>query len=130
MKLLFLHRGGQQAALARGTTRRYRGTGVNASGRVERSTSDDDEEEESDEEEGRERVGFDRLRSVSLLLRDCVFSFARVSFVVRYLTPQRYLLSINCYYQSSSRVSLARKLLQFDPILVAMWTATFSNTPI
>jgi hypothetical protein len=59
------HRGGQQAALARGTTRRYRGTGVNASGRVERSTSDDDEEEESDEEEGRERVGFDRLRSVS-----------------------------------------------------------------
>ena len=59
------YRGGQQAALARGTTRRYRGTGVNASGRVERSTSDDEVEEESDEEDGRERLGFDRLRAVS-----------------------------------------------------------------
>jgi len=56
--------GGQQAALARGTTRRYRGTGVNANGRIERSTADD-VEEESDEEDGRERLGFDRLRTVS-----------------------------------------------------------------
>jgi hypothetical protein len=59
--------GGQQAALARGTTRRFRGTGVNASGRVERSTSED-EHEESDEEDGRERFGFDQLRSVSLYM--------------------------------------------------------------
>jgi len=62
-------RGGQQAALARGVSRRYRGTGVGAGGRVVRATndSDDEENEESaDEEEGRERIGFDRLRSTGL----------------------------------------------------------------
>jgi len=59
-------RGGQQAALARGTTRRYRGTGVNASGRVERSASEDEADDESDEEDGRERIGFDRLRASGL----------------------------------------------------------------
>lgn len=64
-------RGGQQAALARGTTRRFRGTGVNASGRVERSTSED-EHEESDEEDGRERFGFDQLRSSGLSRHEIV----------------------------------------------------------
>lgn len=65
-------RGGQQAALARGVSRRYRGTGVGAGGRVVRSsnTSDDedDNDESGDEEEGggRERLGFDRLRSTGL----------------------------------------------------------------
>jgi hypothetical protein len=33
---------------------------------VERSSSDDEEESEDDEEQGQERMGFDRLRSVSL----------------------------------------------------------------
>lgn len=63
----FIHyRGGQQAALARGTTRRLRGTGVNAQGRIEGpSSEDDDADEETDEEEARGRLGFDRLRSVS-----------------------------------------------------------------
>ncbi len=59
-----VYRGGQQAALSRGTTRRLRGAGINSSGRVERSTDDDGDDEESDEEEGRERLGFDRLRLV------------------------------------------------------------------
>lgn len=59
-------RGGQQAALARGTTRRYRGTGVGPMGRIVRPSDEDADfsEEEPDEEEGRERLGFDRLRSV------------------------------------------------------------------
>ena len=57
--------------MARGATRRYRGTGVNASGRVERLTGseadDDDDDDDTDEEDGRERLGFDRLRAVSEL---------------------------------------------------------------
>ena len=63
-------RGGQQAALARGISRRYRGTGVGAGGRAVRvnhdSEDDDDNEESADEEEGRERLGFDRLRTTGL----------------------------------------------------------------
>lgn len=79
--------GGHQAALARGNvSRRYRGTGVGAGGRVVRSdgdASDDDDDDASDasldEEEGRvtnrnsssgrgnrERLGFDRLRTSGL----------------------------------------------------------------
>jgi len=60
--------GGQQALLATGATRRNRGAGVNANGRAERPiTSDEDDEDDfSDEEEGRERLGFDRLRSAAL----------------------------------------------------------------
>jgi len=67
--------GGHQAPLALGTTRRYRGTGVDANGFVERSSpgSDDDVMDESDEEEGRERLGFDRLRSV----RTCILLHKR-----------------------------------------------------
>lgn len=59
-------RGGQQAALARGATRRYRGTGVGPMGRIVRPSDEDtgDSEDEADEEEGRERLGFDRLRAV------------------------------------------------------------------
>ena len=70
-------RGGQQAALARGISRRYRGTGVGAGGRAVRSSphsdgEDDDDTNNSsgDEEEGRsmqrERLGFDRLRATGL----------------------------------------------------------------
>ena len=68
-------RGGQQAALARGISRRYRGTGVGAGGRAVRSNhnnaSDDDEDDDAsgDEEDGRpggERLGFDRLRTTGL----------------------------------------------------------------
>jgi len=63
-------RGGQQAALARGISRRYRGTGVGAGGRVVRSSNDSDDEDDNDEspdeEEGRERLGFDRLRTTGL----------------------------------------------------------------
>jgi hypothetical protein len=59
-------RGGQQAALARGTTRRYRGTGVGPGGRVVRPDEEEGSDEEPDEEEGRERLGFDRLRVVRL----------------------------------------------------------------
>ena len=59
---------GQQAALARGTTRRLRGAGVNAVGRVERSTDNDDDDDDSDEEQVRDRSGFDRLRSVRTFL--------------------------------------------------------------
>ena len=44
-----MFRGGQQAALARGTTRRFRGTGVNAQGRIERPSGNEDAEEETDE---------------------------------------------------------------------------------
>jgi hypothetical protein len=60
-------RGGPQEALARGTTRRYRGTGVGPMGRIVRNVDDMgdfSEDDEADEEEGRERLGFDRLRSV------------------------------------------------------------------
>lgn len=61
-------RGGQQAALARGTTRRYRGTGVGPLGRIVRPEDDVGgdafSDDEADEEEGRERLGFDRLRAV------------------------------------------------------------------
>jgi hypothetical protein len=61
-------RGGQQAALARGTTRRYRGTGVGPMGRIVRPSDEDVDfsDEEADEEEGRERLGFDRLRASGL----------------------------------------------------------------
>lgn len=63
-------RGGQQAALARGISRRYRGTGVGAGGRAIRvnhdSEDDDDHDDSGDEEENRERLGFDRLRSTGL----------------------------------------------------------------
>jgi hypothetical protein len=72
-------RGGQQALLQRSsnnnnsTTRRYRGTGVNAQGRAVRpsaSSDDEDEDDNSDDdnivEEGRERLGFDRLRATGL----------------------------------------------------------------
>lgn len=61
-------RGGQQAALARGTTRRFRGTGVGPMGRIVRPSDEDaiSEDEAEDEEEGRERLGFDRLRSVCI----------------------------------------------------------------
>ena len=61
-------RGGQQAALARGTTRRYRGTGVGPMGRIVRPSDEDVDfsDEEADEEEGRERIGFDRLRASGL----------------------------------------------------------------
>jgi DUF2407 C-terminal domain/DUF2407 ubiquitin-like domain len=64
-------RGGQQAALARGISRRYRGTGVGAGGRAVRATGDSDNDDDNhndgesgDEEEG--RLGFDRLRSTGL----------------------------------------------------------------
>ncbi|CAB9500234.1 DUF2407 ubiquitin-like domain [Seminavis robusta] len=65
-------RGGQQAALARGISRRYRGTGVGAGGRAVRAGADSDDDDDNnngdsaDEEEGRERIGFDRLRSTGL----------------------------------------------------------------
>mmetsp|Transcript_23062 Transcript_23062/g.32198 ORF Transcript_23062/g.32198 Transcript_23062/m.32198 type:complete len:357 (-) Transcript_23062:146-1216(-) len=78
-------RGGQQAALARSTTttssssggvtsssstsRRYRGTGVGHLGRAVRPNSDVSDSEDDDEddiEEGRERLGFDRLRGSGL----------------------------------------------------------------
>lgn len=53
-----------------GATRRpNRGAGVDIHGRAERPIADD-VNDETDEEEGRERLGFDRLRSVS-------FGFAR-----------------------------------------------------
>jgi len=80
-------RGGQQAALARAsssgmsstlggtslsssTSRRYRGTGVGHLGRAVRPSSDvsdsDDDGDDDDVEEGRERIGFDRLRGSGL----------------------------------------------------------------
>lgn len=75
-----MFRGGQQAALARGTTQRFRGTGVNAQGRIERPSGNEDAEEETDEEEGRERIGFDRLRSVSCVdMFACSFQLPHVS---------------------------------------------------
>ena len=79
---LLIERGGQQAALACGTTRRYRGTGVKASGRVEQSTSNDEADEESDEEEGRERLGFDRLRTGSITRLKGRRKFKISSFIV------------------------------------------------
>lgn len=79
-------RGGQQAALSRGSTqRRYRGTGVGPGGRAVRPTSDsldsdsDDDGNNSDVlEEGRERLGFDRLRSVCIFNRSaqCTIHYA------------------------------------------------------
>jgi len=62
-------RGGQQALLSRATTstpsRRYRGSGVGPDGLVlPRSTNEDSDSD--DAEEGRERLGFDRLRSEGL----------------------------------------------------------------
>uniref|UniRef100_A0A7S1VTF0 Ubiquitin-like domain-containing protein n=1 Tax=Grammatophora oceanica TaxID=210454 RepID=A0A7S1VTF0_9STRA len=60
-------RGGQQAAIARGTTRRLRGTGVSSNGRIDSSqTREEDYSSSDDEEEGRERLGFDRLRASGL----------------------------------------------------------------
>lgn len=65
-------RGGQQAALARGISRRYRGTGVGAGGRAVRSNHDSEDDDDHDdnsgdeEEGGRERLGFDRLRTTGL----------------------------------------------------------------
>mmetsp|Transcript_25062 Transcript_25062/g.37030 ORF Transcript_25062/g.37030 Transcript_25062/m.37030 type:complete len:291 (-) Transcript_25062:1994-2866(-) len=101
-------RGGQQAALARGTTRRYRGTGVNASGRVERSTSEEEVEDESDEEEGRERLGFDRLRASGL-------SRHEITAIRSYFSRQ-----VDRYVQANPNTSqdepdaLRRRLLQED----------------
>lgn len=83
-------KGGQQAQLARGISRRYRGTGVGAGGRAVRSNhnnnnnngTDNDDDDDSgndasgDEEEGgrtsnsygnsTERLGFNRLRTTGL----------------------------------------------------------------
>ena len=71
-----IRRGGQQAALSRdaSTSRnsrpiRFRGIGIGSDGLIlPRRNNDDeeDDEEEGDIEEGRQRLGFDRLRAVSL----------------------------------------------------------------
>lgn len=59
--------GGPQAALSHGTTRRVRGAGVGPGGRATRGGGAESEEEsEDDAEEGRERIGFDRLRASGL----------------------------------------------------------------
>ncbi len=65
-----LNRGGQQATLSRdrrhNNQRRLRGVGIGSNGLIlpRRSSSDDDGDGE-DIEEGRQRMGFDRLRAVS-----------------------------------------------------------------
>lgn len=101
-------RGGQQAALARGTTQRFRGTGVNAQGRIERPSGNEDAEEETDEEEGRERIGFDRLRSSGL-------SRHEITAIRTYFSRQvdRYLLT-NPNIHSEEPDLVRRRLLQED----------------
>lgn len=99
-------RGGQQAALARGTTRRYRGTGVGPGGRVVRQDEEDGSEEEPDEEEGRERLGFDRLRTVCtsasgwLWLGVCVCPL--MLFVVWFKSTRDYRYSVLLFASSRS----------------------------
>jgi hypothetical protein len=86
-------RGGQQAALARDSNttfrnsgtianltgrrnrlnqRRFQGIGIGSNGLIipRRNSNDDDDEEEEDVEEGRQRMGFDRLRAVSIFIKN------------------------------------------------------------
>lgn len=88
-------RGGQQASLSRASqstpTRRYRGSGVGPDGLVIPRTSDDDSDSD-DAEEGRERLGFDRLRSDGLSRHE--ITALRIYFtrqVSRYNTEQEFL---------------------------------------
>jgi len=88
-------RGGQQAALSTATsstpTRRYRGSGVGPDGLVIPRTSDDDSDSD-DAEDGRERLGFDRLRSEGLSRHE--ITALRIYFtrqVSRYNTEQEFL---------------------------------------
>jgi hypothetical protein len=72
--------GGPQAALSHGTTRRLRGAGVGPGGRATRGGAESEEESE-DEEEGRDRMGFDRLRASGL-------SRAEISAIRTYFSRQ------------------------------------------
>jgi len=88
-------RGGQQAALSSATsstpTRRYRGSGVGPDGLVIPRTSSDDSDGD-DAEDGRERIGFDRLRSEGLSRHE--ITALRIYFtrqVSRYNTEQEFL---------------------------------------
>jgi len=88
-------RGGQQALLSRSTsstpTRRYRGSGVGSDGLVIPRTSDDDSDSD-DTEDGRERIGFDRLRAEGLSRNE--ITALRIYFtrhVSRYNTEQEFL---------------------------------------
>lgn len=86
-------RGGQQALLSRAASstpsRRYRGSGVGPDGLVLPRSNNDDSDSD-DVEEGRERLGFDRLRSEGLTRNEVMA--LRIYFtrqVTRYNTQQQ-----------------------------------------
>ena len=88
----FIFRGGQQAALARDSNnttfshsgtianltgrrnrlnqRQFQGIGIGSNGIIipRRNSNDEEEDDDEDVEEGRQRMGFDRLRAVRIFL--------------------------------------------------------------
>lgn len=105
--------------MARGTTRRLRGTGINSQGRIERLPgAHDDAEEETDEEENRERIGFDRLRTSGLSRQEII---AVRSYFSRHV--DRYLLA-NPTLHADEEDTPRRRLLQEDAWMQAQGPAS------